>query len=175
MNSINTQYTEIEENWIRTISIYDIDFVDTDLLTSAIWDAKDFLIWKIKYEKFDFDWKREFYRFLWNYFIVKYSDKELRDNDKKVLSKEWKFNKFWKTEKDENWFQIPKTDFVVDFEWNYYMLAQWTLLLDEDLTDLDKWVFKSMVIDFDKFNWIWSEAEEQVKKVESDVDWLLNG
>jgi hypothetical protein len=172
-NTLTTKYTESESNWVKTISIDNVDFIGTDLLTSAIWNAKDFLDWKRKSEKFVFDWEREFYRFSWNYFIVKYLNRLLRDKDKQELSDKWEFNKFWKAEKDENWFQIPKTDFIVDYNWSYYLLIKWTLSLDEELTDINKWVFKSMIIDLDKFNWILSEAEEQVKKVWKDVGSLL--
>lgn len=173
MNILANKYTESESNWVKTISIDGVDFIGTDLLTCAIWNAKDFLDWKLEYEEFEFDWEREFYRFSWNYFIVKYSDKSLRDKDKQELANKWEFNKFWKAEKDKDWFQIPMTDFVVDYDWSYYLMIEWTKKLDEELTDVSKWVFKSMIIDLDRFNWISNDIRKQVKKVGVNVRGLL--
>ena len=48
MNAINTKYTETEENWIKTISIENVDFIDTNLLTSAIWNAYKLISWNRK-------------------------------------------------------------------------------------------------------------------------------
>lgn len=173
MNILANKYSESEKDWIKTISIDNVDFIGTDLLTSAIWDAKDFLDWKLECEKFEFDWKREFYRFFWNSFIVKYSDKSLRDKDKQELVSKWVFNKFWKSEKDKDWFQIPKSDFVVDYNWSYYLMIEWTTKLDEELTDVSKWVFKSMIVDFSKYESIWKWLQEQVQSTRGKLINLL--
>lgn len=154
---ISTKYTETEDNWLKTISTDGVSFIGTNLLTSAIWNAYKVIKWEKETEKFLFDWEREFLRFSGNYFIVKYKNKSLRDSDKEKISQIWDFDKFWKAKKDKNWYQVPKSDFVVDYDWSYYLMIKWTLALDEHLIDIDKWVFKSMIIDIDKFNCIWKE------------------
>jgi len=165
-NIINNKYIENEENWVKSISIDDTIFKGTNLLTSAIWNAYKIIKWEKEVEKFVFDGKREFYNFLWNYFIVKYKNKELRDTDKDNLKLFWRFDKFWKAEKDDFWYQIPEVDFSVDYNWNYYLMIKWTLSLDEELTDVNKWVFKSMIIDLNKFNLILDKVKNTADRVE---------
>lgn len=157
----------------KITTIGGIDFVDTLLLSSALWDIADFLKWKLEYEQFEFDGKRELYRVFWNYFIVKYSDQNLRNRDKDKLMSAWKFDKFWRVDKDENWVQVPKTDFVVDHEWNYYLMIKATRRMDEYMTDVEKWVFKSMVVDLDKYIGVSSETKQEVDDVRGDIDGII--
>ncbi|MDP2090151.1 MAG: hypothetical protein Q8K30_01010 [Candidatus Gracilibacteria bacterium] len=174
MNNISDKYTETENNGIKTISFGGIDFIGTDLLTSTIGNVYDLLNGNRKTEIFKFDGKREFYRFHGNYFLVKYSDKSIRDRDKEILKKEGKFNKYGKTEKNEEGFQIPLTDLVVDYNGSYYLMIEGTLLLDENLTDINKGVFKSMIVDFEKFNGISIDMDTVIKSSSDKVSDLIS-
>ena len=45
-------------------------------------------------------------------------------------------------------------------------MIKWTLSLDEELTDVNKWVFKSMIIDLNKFNLILDKVKNTADRVE---------
>ncbi|MCP4523449.1 MAG: hypothetical protein GY828_04455 [Candidatus Gracilibacteria bacterium] len=162
-------YITTEEKGIKTISIGDIQFIGTELVTSAIGNVYAVITGEKGVETYQFDTEREILHFFGNYFILKYTKKELRDADKAKLQSVGDFNKYGKTEKNEEGYQLPKTDFIADIDGNYYLMIKGTRALEQDFTDLNKGVFQSLIIDVNKYNLgrdkIYSKTEEANQKV----------
>lgn len=169
MNLMQEKYTESTENWIRTITVSWIDFIDTKLVTSAIWNIERFLKWKRECEIYKLDESRTLHQFSWNYYIIEYSDKDIRDKDRELFKSNFKPTKFF-AEQEGDWNQVPECDLKVDYDWKYYTLVYAHLKLTED-EDKGKWVYKWVIFNPQKYFEVQQGKDDTNLKIDNILEW----
>ncbi len=137
--------------WISKI-FYDYYFKQNQI-TSQIFSYDKYLSnnWKITQDilyLYDYDW-------LWNIDFSKFNVKKL------YICYSWKINK---------WVLINFKDFKWDVFWFMCNNFNWTLSInldEEDVYNISKWIWKTLILPIDNLTQKWAEYISQMK-----IDWL---
>lgn len=128
------------------------------------------LLWELNIPNFDKN--RNVIDSLYSdYILVEYIDKNIRDRDINNNSKIIIINSL-KSEKIDWNKQLAENTWNFEYNWRFYLvLNPYNSFTDE--TNPEKWLYKWVIIDSDKYFWVCEKLKEVVKGVVDEVDEIL--
>jgi hypothetical protein len=134
------------------------------ILKMIEWDS--YFVWKDT-KKVDFDSERKVYDMEWNYLVIEYLFKWIRDKDARLLNenfvKEWHFSK-----ELDNKRQTPKLESYFDHKWKYYIVINWLNKLTQEI-DNNIWVYKWIIVN----PGLYFQCKDNITKTIDDVNRLI--
>jgi len=104
----------------------------------------------------------------WNFFVIEYDNRSLRDNDIDLLKQN--FEEDWKFAKElEKKRQIPTFDWYFEYDWKFYTIVDWLNKLTGEINSrlgIYKWVIVNPLKYFSFSN--------NNKEISNKVDWIIN-
>lgn len=113
-----------------------------------------------------FDNERQVYHniYAWDYSLIEYSSKEIRDLDEKLFDEKFKKVKAIMSESYENDRQIPEATWSFEYNQKFYLTIYNCNPLTEEINP-DIWVYKWIILNPQKY----FEVQSEVEKVSSQV------
>jgi len=154
-------FTEIPENLSnsflsRMIAILDWDYNLVNFNPS----------WNIV----NFDNDRKLYNIAWNTFVIEYIDSWKRDNDKKILDRNFK-SKWLFSEELENWRQVPETSWCFEYNWKSYLILE---ARNETTSENSESLYNWVIINSSLYFWLSENSKEVVNDTVWEIDSILN-
>ncbi|EKE28112.1 MAG: hypothetical protein ACD_3C00099G0001 [uncultured bacterium (gcode 4)] len=109
-------------NW--KTSVIDKSFhIDDATISESFWyDIECFLEWDSLFISHEFDLERKIHDCWWNYYLVEYKDKALRDNEKNLIQKNYKFKDKHLSESLPWWLQLWEVSWSFESNWRFFII-----------------------------------------------------
>lgn len=146
-------------------SKWNITFYDTDLNETQLIKIDKYILEKWEYKEFIF-WNTNIIDFWSNLLLVEITNLNIEN------TKKWFTNKFemdWYFSKElENKRQIPEYKWYFEYKWKIYIMLDWLNKLTDEINP-EKWIYKWVIIEPNKY----FEVESEVKNVVSKIEDIL--
>lgn len=127
-------------------------------------------------KKITFDTSKEIYDMAGNYFVIEYKFESERDSDIRWLKDNFKYDEkeIFAKKIIDNWAirQVPEYDWKFEYNWKYYLII-WALNKLTDEINPEKWLYKWIIIDYDKYYGLNKNVEAEIKETSDKVDELI--
>ncbi len=151
----------------------DIVFNEMKITWNYAWDIEDMLKWNwnlinFNFTKIQLSWNIEIFDMWWNFFVVEYTDKQVRDKDINLLKQNFiESGKFAKELEEKR--QIPEFEGYFDYNWKSYAIVNGLNKLTDEINPklgIYKWVVVNPARYFEtvrEVDWVRRQISDIVK------------
>lgn len=162
---------KFNNNKLNTYKVWDISF-EAIRNPGTLFSTINYLFsWKWNLKSFnDSDkvtfWDNLIYNFYWNHFIIEYSDlNKINDNILYFTNNFEKIEDSFNSVEFENNLQIPEYIWYFKYDWKQYIILKWCNKFTDEINP-EKWIYRWVIIEPDKYFEVTSEVQKVVSKVE---------
>jgi hypothetical protein len=159
----------------REISSLELNWTYLDMWKQDIMDMIDWkwdLTNEIEEETcVDFDESINFFWLKWADFVLFFDNLESRDKAMKLFNENFKA-KWLFAEEIEEWVHIPEVVWPFEYKWKIWLWIAWKNPLN-DITDIERWIYKWVVINSEKYFWLSENVEEEIEDNSWKVDEII--
>lgn len=147
-----------------------IIFYDMTITGNFAWNIEDMLEWNndlsdLDFKKIEFNNDINIYDLERNFMILESSSKNFRNMNMESLKNN--FQKDWNhySKLLENNRHIPDICWYFDYNDKYYIVIRWLNTLTDEINP-EKWIYKWVIIDSEKYFEVSNEVQKVVSKIE---------
>lgn len=172
MNVVKSDIRELTDVTPINFQAEEIIFYEMKITWNFAWDIEDMVKWN-----FYFVWENtkkvllndivDVFDMWWNFYVVEYNDKSLRDIDIELLKQRFQEEGKFAKELEEKR-QVPTFDWYFDYDWKYYTIVNGLNNLTDEFNS-EKWVYKWVIVN----PWRYFKVEDETKETSWKVKDIL--
>lgn len=153
----------------REISSLELQWWTIDIRIRRI---RNILDWNINVNRLKLSDEVDFIPLTWAEFILLYSNSSKRERDIKLFREKFKQKGIF-SEEISPWIQIVNPIWPFEYNWIIWLWVEWLNDYNDNATNLENWLYRWIILDPEKYFWIWKEAKEIEWGTKNEVQGII--